>query len=74
MTSTTTEMPNTGERWFKAMNLKILRVIQRYFTCEGRFNIIYHCHIILLFHFIGKDIMNIPFYLFRSIGKMANRV
>jgi hypothetical protein len=68
-----TEIPNTGERWFKSMNLnatfskellkpeckgdnlskgvprihmvegldKMLRVIQRYFTCEGRFNMIY---------------------------------
>jgi hypothetical protein len=67
------EIPNTGERWFKAMNLnpafskeflklecqgdnlskgvsrshviegfdKMLRVIQRYFTYEGRFNMIY---------------------------------
>jgi hypothetical protein len=102
----TTEIPNTGERWFKAMNLnatfskeflkpecqgdnlskgvprshmiegfdKMLRVIQRYFTCEGRFNMIYQYHIRLLLHFTGKDLMNLPFYLFRSIGKMADRV
>jgi hypothetical protein len=103
---TTTEIPNTGERWFKSMNLnatfskeflkpecqgdnlskgvprshmvegfdKMLRVIQRYFTCEGRFNMIYQYHIRLLLHFTGKDLMNLPFYLFRSIGKMADRV
>jgi hypothetical protein len=53
---------------------KMLRVIQRYFTCEGRFNMIYQYHIRLLLHFTGKDLMNIPFYLFRSIGKMADRV
>jgi hypothetical protein len=52
----------------------MLKVIQRYVTCEGRFNMIYQYHIILLFHFIGKDLMNIPFYLFRSMGKMADRV
>jgi hypothetical protein len=101
-----TEIPNTGERWFKSMNLnatfskeflkpecqgdnlskgvprshlvegfdKMLRVIQRYFTCEGRFNMIYQYHIRLLLHFTGKDLMNIPFYLFRSMGKMADRV
>jgi hypothetical protein len=104
--ATTTEIPNTGERWFKSMNLnatfskeflkpecqgdnlskgvprshmvegfdKMLRVIQRYFTCEGRFNMIYQYHIRLLLHFTGKDLMNLPFYLFRSIGKMADRV
>jgi len=53
---------------------KMLRLIQRYFTCEGRLNMIYQYHIRLLLHFIGKDLMNLPFYLFRSIGKMANRV
>jgi hypothetical protein len=74
--SVATEIPNTGERWFKAMTLnvafskeflkpkyqgdnlskgvpinhmlegfdKMLKVIQRYFTCEGRFNMIYQYH------------------------------
>jgi hypothetical protein len=101
-----TEIPNTGERWFKAMTLnaafskeflkpeyqgdnlskgvpinhmlegfdKMLKVIQRYFTCEGRFNMIYQYHIRILLHFTGKDAMNLPFYLFRSIGKMSDRV
>jgi hypothetical protein len=104
--STTTEIPSTGERWFKAMTLnvsfsreflkpeyqednlskgvprnhmlegfdKMLKIIQRYFTCEGRFNMIYQYHIRLLLHFTGKDVMNLPFYLFRSIGKMSDRV
>jgi hypothetical protein len=53
---------------------KMLRLIQRYFTCEGRLNMIYQYHIRLFLHFTGKELMNIPFYLFRSIGKMANRV
>jgi len=71
--TTTTEIPNTGGRWFKSIILnptfskdflkpdyqkdnfskgvprshlvegfdKILKIIQRYFTCEGRFNMIY---------------------------------
>jgi hypothetical protein len=53
---------------------KMLKVTQRYFTCEGRFNMIYQYHIRLLIHFIGKDLMNIPFYLFRSMGKIVDRV
>jgi hypothetical protein len=52
---------------------KMLRVIQRYFTCEVKFNMIYQYHIRLLLHFTSKDIMNIPFYFFRSIGKMFDR-
>jgi hypothetical protein len=101
-----TEIPNTGERWFKYITLnaafskdflkldyqrdnlskrvprshlvegfdKMMKIIQRYFTCEGKLNMIYQYHIRLLLHFIGKDLMNILFYLFRSMGKMADRV
>jgi hypothetical protein len=52
----------------------MLRIIQRYFTCEGRFNTLYRYHIRLLLHFTGKVEMIIPFYLLRSIGKMSDRV
>jgi len=104
--SATTQIPNTGERWFKAMTMnasfskeflkpkyqgdnfpkgvpknhmlerfdKMLKVSQRYFTCEGRFNMIYQYHIKLLIHFMGEDVMNLPFYLFRSIGKISDKV
>jgi hypothetical protein len=53
---------------------RMLKIIQRYFSCEGRFNTLYHYHISLLFHFTGKFQMNIPYYLLISIGKMENRV
>jgi hypothetical protein len=52
----------------------MLKVIQRYFTCEGRFNMVYQYHIMLLLHFTSKEVMNLTFYLFRSIGKMVDRV
>jgi hypothetical protein len=53
---------------------KMIRVIQRYFTCEGMFNMVYQYHIILLLHFTGNETTNLPFYVLRSIGKMSNRV
>jgi hypothetical protein len=53
---------------------RILKIIQIYFTCEGRFKTLYHYHIILLLHFIGNIEMNVPYYLLRSIGKMSDRV
>ena len=53
---------------------RILKIIQRYFTCEGRFNTLYQYHIRLLLHFAGKVKMNIPYYLLRSIGKMSDRI
>jgi hypothetical protein len=92
--SVATEIPNTGEKWFKAMTLnasflqgipqtripgdnlskgvprnhmlegfdKMLKVIQRYFTCEGRFNMVYQYHIkVVTLH--RERSMNLPFYL-----------
>ena len=52
---------------------RMLKIMQRYFSCEGRFNTLYHYHIRLLLHFTGKVWMNIPYYLLRSIGKMEDR-
>jgi hypothetical protein len=52
---------------------KMLKVIHRYFTYEGRFNMLYQYHVRLLLHFTEKEAMNLPFYLFRSIGKMSDR-
>jgi hypothetical protein len=49
---------------------KLLRVIQTYFTCEGRFDRVYQYHVRLLMHFTRKNPLNLPFYLYRSLGKM----
>jgi hypothetical protein len=53
---------------------KLLHVIQCFFTCEGRFNMVYQYHLRLLMHFTGKQALNLPFYLYRSLGKMSNKV
>jgi hypothetical protein len=53
---------------------QLLRVIQRYFTCEGKFNKVYLYDIRLLMHFTGKKALNLPYYLCRSLGKMADKV
>jgi hypothetical protein len=52
----------------------MLKIIKRYFSCEMGFNTLYHYHIRLLFHFTGKVQMNIPYYLLKSIGIMADKV
>lgn len=53
---------------------KLLMVIQKYFTCEGIFNMVYQQHFRLLLNFTGKQSLDIPFYLFRILGKMADKV
>jgi hypothetical protein len=52
----------------------LLRVIQRFFKCEGRFTRVYQYHIRILMHFTGRKALNIPYYLFRILGKMVDRV
>ena len=52
----------------------LMRHIIRYFTCEGRYSRIYSYHIRLLMHFTKVKMMNLPYYLFGSIGKMASLV
>jgi hypothetical protein len=53
---------------------KLLKVIRRYFTCEGRFDRVYPYHIRLLMHFTGKKPLNLPFFLYQSLEKMADNV
>ena len=49
-------------------------VIQNYFTCEGIFHMMYQYHFKFLLHFIGKQLLDLPFFLFRSLGKMSDKV
>jgi hypothetical protein len=53
---------------------KLMKIIRRYFTCEERFNRVYPYHLRLLMHFIGKNPLNLLFFLCRSLGKMVDNV
>ena len=52
----------------------LMRIIMKYFTCEGRYSIIYSYHIILLMHFTTIKMIHLPYYLYRSIDKMSSIV
>ena len=52
----------------------LLTCIQRYLTCEGRYNKVNSYHFKLLLHFTGKISIDLPFYLFRSLSKMCDKV
>ena len=49
----------------------LMKIIIKYFTCEGRFSHSYAYHIRLLMHFTRVRMMNIPYFMFRNIVKMA---
>jgi hypothetical protein len=52
----------------------LMKMIMKYFTCEGRFSRMYQYHIRLLMHFTAIKPLNLPHYLFRSLVKMIEKV
>ena len=50
------------------------KMIQVYITYEGRYGRTMLYHFRLLLHFTGKQLMNMPFYLLKSITKMDSKV
>lgn len=52
----------------------MMKIIMKYFTCEGRFSRLYTYHIRLLMHFTRVRMLNLPYFLFRNIEKMAHFV
>jgi hypothetical protein len=55
-------------------HIDLLRVIQKFLTCEGRFDKVRQYHFRLLMNFTSKKPLNLPFYLLRSLVKMDDRV
>jgi hypothetical protein len=49
----------------------LLGIIQGYITCEGRYSLYFIHHFLLLMVFMGYE-LNIPFFLLKSILKMAH--
>ena len=52
----------------------LMRLIIRYFGCEGRFSRLYAYHIRLLMHFTKVRIMNIPYFMCWNIERMTTLV
>jgi len=52
----------------------LLKVIQRYYTYEGRFSRIYQYHLRLLWHFTEKNPMNLPYLFLKSMERMGTKV
>ena len=69
------DLTNAIPRSFMKDNYsKLLMIIQKYFTSEGRFHMVYSYHLRLLLHFLGKSSLDLPFYLYRSLTKMSDKV
>ena len=48
----------------------LMKLIIKYFTCEGRLSRIYAYHIRLLMHFTRVRMMSIPYFICKNIERM----
>ena len=51
----------------------MLKLVQRFITCEGHFSIAHLYQMRLLTHITGDDPLSLPFYLYNSLIKMSKR-
>jgi hypothetical protein len=53
---------------------QLLKAIMVYVTCEGRYNRVMIYHFKLINHLTGRNPLNLPYFLHRSLSKMAHQV
>ena len=58
-------------RFLKDEYAPLMKLIIRYFSCEGRFSSLYAYHILLLMHFTRVRLMSIPYFMYRNIERMT---
>ena len=51
-----------------------MKLIIKYFSCEGQFSRLYAYHIRLLMHFTRVRMMNLSYFIWRNIEKMTTLV
>ena len=58
-------------RFLKDEFAPLMKLIIRYFSCEGRFSCLYAYHVRLLMHFMRVRMMSIPYFMYRNIERMT---
>ena len=61
-------------RFLKESYAPLMKLIIRYFSCEGWFSCLYAYHIRLLMHFTRVRMMNIPYFMCWNIERMTTLV
>jgi hypothetical protein len=49
----------------------LLLLVQKFFTCEGRFGILYVYHAKIMMHFLGEHDINLPYFYSQALEKCA---
>lgn len=52
----------------------LMKIIMKFFTCEGIFSNLYAYHLCLLMHFTSQKPLNMCNYLFRRISKISEKI
>ena len=60
--------------WLEENWQHLLQAILVYITCEGKYNRVMIYHFNLMNHFTGRNLLNLPFCLYKSLDKMAHQV
>ena len=53
---------------------QVVIFLKKYITCEGRYQTVYYSEFPLLSHLHHKNILNVPFFLFKDLHHMAGFV
>ena len=61
-------------QFLKESYASLMRLIIRYFCCEGRFSRLYAYHLRLLMHFTRVRFMKIPYFMYQNIKWMTTLV
>jgi hypothetical protein len=46
-------------------------IINKFITCEGRYNMAFHYHVQLMMHLKNEEFMNMSFFFLKSLSKMV---
>ena len=60
--------------WLKEEWQKVLIVLHRYITCEGRFYTSNLLHMIFLYHILGYQALNLAYFLHTDLLKMSKKI
>ena len=60
--------------WLDEKLQHLLKEIMVYITCEGRYNRVMIDHSKLMNNFTGRSPLNLPFYFYKNLTKMAHQV
>ena len=60
--------------WFKLEWQGVINTLQHYITCEGRFSTVHMYLMRIVSHISGSKPMNLPFFLYKSLLKMSQKI